>query len=34
MRLWAASMMDFMPEAQTLLIVVAGVPRVKPEGQQ
>lgn len=24
-------MMDFIPEAQTLLMVVAGVPRVKPE---
>lgn len=30
-RLWAAIMMDFIPEAQTLLMVVAGVPRVKPE---
>lgn len=29
-RLWAAIMMDFIPEAQTLLMVVAGVPRVKP----
>lgn len=24
-------MMDFIPEAHTLLMVVAGVPRVKPE---
>lgn len=31
MRLWAAIMIDFIPEAQTLLMVVAGVPRVKPE---
>lgn len=31
MRLCAAIMMDFIPDAQTLFMVVAGVPRVKPE---
>lgn len=30
MRFWAASMMDFIPEAHTLLTVVAGVLRLKP----
>lgn len=31
MRLCAANMMDFIPEAHTLLMVVAGVLRDKPE---
>lgn len=31
MRLCAAIMMAFIPEAHTLLMVVAGVPSVKPE---
>lgn len=34
MMFWAAIMMDFIPDAQTLLIVVQGVDDGRPEGNK